>query len=163
MNCPADGVSITVNSQAFMVYRCGDVYRLLRNGDWRLVPNTANTANGYNHVRCSNKLYLRHRIIAYAYLNLDIDDASQCIDHINGNKVCNNVDNIRIVSAQENSHNQTKAKGYTWNKSTNKWQAKLKVAGKDIYLGEYHTEQEARAAYLAGKLIHHPSAPTYAA
>lgn len=163
MNYPADGIEVVVNSQLLRVYRNGDVYRLLKNGDWRLVANTANTANGYNNVRCGNKKYYRHRIIAYAYLNLDINDTKQCIDHINGNKVCNNVDNLRVVSAHENTHNQTKAKGYTWNKSTNKWKAQIKINGKYIYLGEYHTPEEARAAYLAAKLIHHPSAPTYAA
>ena len=94
MNLPPDGISITVNSQKLMVYRCGDVFRELKNGDWRFVKNTANRSDGYNQVRCGEKGYLRHRIIAYAYLNLDIDDACQCIDHINGDKICNNVDNL---------------------------------------------------------------------
>jgi len=163
MNYPADGVSITVNSQLLRVYRNGDVYRLLRNGDWRLVPNTGNNGDGYNCVKCCAKKYYRQRIIAYAYLNLDIDDLSRQVDHINGDKLCNNVDNLRIVSAQENTHNRTKAKGYSWHKHTNKWQAQIMVNSKSIHLGYYDTPEEARAAYLAGKLIHHPSAPTYAA
>lgn len=163
MNYPADGVSITVNSQLLMVYRCGDVYRLLKNGDWRLIANTPSNRHGYNYFPCAGINYKRHRVIAYAFLNLDIDDLSRQVDHINGNKLCNNVDNLRIVSAQENTHNRTKAKGYSWRKDTNKWHAQIMVNRKNIHLGYYDTEEEARAAYIAGKLIHHPSAPTYAA
>jgi hypothetical protein len=159
MNIPADGIQCTVNSQVLMVYRCGDVYRLLKNGDWRLVANTANNGVGYNQVSCGYKLFYRHRIIAYAYLGLDIDDLTKQIDHINGIRQCNNVDNLRIVSAQENQHNHTKAKGYTWCKAYNKWKAKISLNNKTINLGYYNTPEEAREAYLAAKLIHHPSAP----
>lgn len=161
MNCPPDGIEVVVNSQVLMVYRCGDVYRLLKNGDWRLVANTPSNRNGYNYFPCAGINYRRHRVIAYAFLNLDIEDTSQCIDHINGDKLCNNVDNLRIVSHQENQHNRTKAKGYYWRKDMNKWNAQLKLNRKTIYLGYYDTPEEARAAYLAAKLIHHPSAPTY--
>lgn len=159
MNLPADGVSVTVNSQVLMVYRCGDLFRLMKNGDWRLVKNTANHNNGYNRVRCNGKNYRRHRIIAYAYLNLDIDDTSKHIDHINGDRLCNHIDNLRIVTHQENQHNQTHAKGYCWHKHANKWTAQIMVNNKQIHLGLYDTEEDARAAYLAAKLIYHPSAP----
>lgn len=161
MNLPPDGIQCTVNSQKLMVYRCGDVWRLLKNGNWRFVKNTATDRNGYNRVGCGNKPYMRHRIIAYAYLNLDIDDVSQCIDHINGIRLCNHVDNLRIVPPELNMHNHTKAKGYSWNKHNNKWHAQIKLNNKNIFLGLYDTEEEARAAYLAGKLIYHPSAPIY--
>jgi hypothetical protein len=158
MNLPADGVSVTVNSQVLMVYRCGDVFRLMKNGDWRLVKNTA-YSQGYNQVGCNGKLYLRHRIIAYAYLNLDIDNTSKPIDHINGNKLCNSVNNLRIVTTEENQHNRLNTKGYSWDKSKSKWKPQIMVNKKRIHIGNYDTEEEARAAYLAAKLIYHPSAP----
>ena len=163
MNCPPDGIEVVVNSTTLRVYRNGDVFRRMRGngGYWRLVANTANHSDGYNTVGCAGISYMRHRIIAYAFLNLDIADVSKQIDHINGDRLCNNVDNLRIVSAQENQHNRTTAKGYHWRKDVNKWQAKIKLNHKTINLGYYHTPEEARAAYLAAKLIHHPSAPTY--
>lgn len=160
MNLPADGVHVTVNGQVLMVYRCGDIYRLMKNGDWKFIENTDNS-HGYNIVNCCKKRYRRHRIIAYAYLNLDIDDLTQEIDHINGNRICNHVDNLRIVSRQHNCHNYTKAKGYTWNKSRNMWYAKIKLNNKSIHLGCFENEDDARAAYLQAKLIHHPSCPAY--
>lgn len=161
MNLPADGVHVTVNGQVLMVYRCGDIYRLMKNGDWRFVKNTANHSDGYNIVSCCKKKYRRHRIIAYAYLNLDIDDPTKQIDHINGNKLCNHVDNLRIVTNQENCHNRPLAKGYSWHKRDKKWQATIVVNTKTIHIGYFNTEQDARTAYLQAKLIHHPSCPVY--
>lgn len=161
MNLPPDGIQCTVNSQKLMVYRCGDVWRLLKNGGWRFVVNKKNGNNGYNRVGCGKKNYMRHRIIAYAYLNLDIDDLTKQIDHINGDRLCNHLDNLRIVSLQENNHNLTKAKGYSWNKVNKNWNAHIHLNNNKIHIGCYDTEEKARAAYLAAKLIYHPSAPIY--
>ena len=77
------------------------------------------------------------------------------IDHINGVRDDNRIVNLRSVSRNENQWNRTKAKGYTWRKRENKWQAQIKINKKDIYLGYYNTEQEARSAYLAAKEIYH--------
>jgi len=161
MNLPPDGVHVTVKGQELIVYRCGDIYRLLKNGDWKFVNNTA-MCNGYNRFGCcNNKIVMRHRVIAYAYLNLDIDDATKQIDHINGNKLCNHVDNLRIVSHQENHHNRTTAKGYCFHKRDKKWHARIRVNNKQIHLGLFNTEEEARQAYLEAKLKFHPTAPVY--
>jgi hypothetical protein len=163
MNLPADRVKITVNGQQFIAYRCGDLYRLMKYGDWRYVPEVNNNGVGYNQIGCGNKKKLRQRIIAYAFLNLDIDDLTQQIDHIDGNKLNNHVDNLRIVSFLENMHNLTKARGYYWNKRDNKWIAQICANGKSIHLGYFKLETDARAAYLAAKLIYHPSSPVYSA
>jgi len=160
MNLPADGIQVVVNNQKLTVYRCGDVYRLKKNGDWRFIENT-NNKHGYNTINCCKKQYSRHRIIAYAYLNLDIDDTTQEVDHINGDKICNHLDNLRIVSHQINQHNRKTAKGYCFNKTHKKWQAYIKLNNKNIHLGYFDSEQEARQAYIDAKLIHHPSAPSY--
>ena len=160
MNLPPDGLHVTVKGQELIVYRCGDIYKLLKIGNWRFIENNANHT-GYNRVLCCNKNVYRHRVIAYAYLNLDIDDATKQIDHINGDRICNHVDNLRIVTHQENHHNQTKAKGYTFNKQKNKWQAQIRLNNKRIYIGYFETEEEARQAYLEAKLKYHPSAPVY--
>ena len=161
MELPIDGTSVCINGTELMVYRTGDVYRKFKKIGWKIVKNSANMPDGYNRIGCGGKMYLRHRIIAYAYLGLNIEDTAQCIDHINGNKIDNTVDNLRIVSNQENQHNHTKAKGYCWNKSVNKWQAEIKINYKVIYIGLYFTEEEARDAYLEAKRIHHPTAPHY--
>lgn len=46
---------------------------------------------------------------------------------------------------------QFKPKGYTWVKAKGKWQAQIRIAGKNKYLGCFCTEEEAREAYLRVK------------
>ena len=137
-----------------------DLYIVKTKKGWKIVHNTSNSY-GYNTISCGNKMYMRHRIIAYAYLGLDIGDTSKEVDHINGNRIDNTVDNIRIVSHHENNHNRTTAKGYSWNKKANKWRSRIRLNNKIIHLGCYHSEEDARNAYLEAKKVYHPSAPHY--
>ena len=82
------------------------------------------------------------------------DDVKQFIDHIDMNKINNNLSNLRIVNNQQNSFN-TNAKGYTWRQKVNKYQANIRINNKLIHLGLFTTEKEARQAYLDAKLIYH--------
>jgi hypothetical protein len=135
------------------VERSGTIHRYLKNGDLQLVKNTANNL-GYNAIGCNGKMYRRHRIIASAYLGLDIDNPKLVVDHINHDKVNNCVDNLRIVSYQQNQFNRI-AKGYYYNKPNKKYQAQIRVNEKILYLGSYDTPEEARQSYLRAKAIHH--------
>lgn len=78
------------------------------------------------------------------------------IDHADGNIDNNHPYNLRAVSASVNQHNQRRAKGYSWLKSQNKWQARIHVGDRLINLGLYATELDARAAYIRGKREFHP-------
>jgi hypothetical protein len=73
------------------------------------------------------------------------------VDHINGNKLDNRRENLRIVTNQQNQWNQTRAKGYYWNAERNKWQVTIVVNKKNIFLGRFDTEEQARQAYLNAK------------
>lgn len=77
------------------------------------------------------------------------------IDHKDGDRSNNKIDNLREVNNQQNHFNETKAKGYYLHKNTNKYMAQLRLNGKHIYLGHHNTEQEARKAYLDAKKIYH--------
>jgi hypothetical protein len=77
------------------------------------------------------------------------------IDHINGVRDDNRIDNLRAVTNQQNCFNKKETKGYYWNKSRNKWKSEIKLDGKSIYLGRFDTEEEARQAYLEAKEIYH--------
>jgi hypothetical protein len=69
------------------------------------------------------------------------------VDHIDRNKLNNNVDNLRWVTISQNSRNKD-CKGYSWHKKAKKYQAQYKLNGKVHHIGYYDTEQEARDAYL---------------
>lgn len=77
------------------------------------------------------------------------------LDHIDGNKSNNQIDNLRDVTHQQNMWNKITTKGYYWNKMKNKFHAQIRIDGKLIFLGLFQTEQEARNAYLKAKEIYH--------
>jgi hypothetical protein len=76
------------------------------------------------------------------------------LDHKNRIKNDNRIDNLRIVSSQQNSFNKN-SKGYFFDKASNKWRAQIQVEGKRFYLGLFNTEEEARQAYLQAKEKYH--------
>ena len=78
----------------------------------------------------------------FAFLELDIENPKQVIDHQDRDKSNNNVSNLRIVTQQQNLFNQN-AKGYCWYKPTNKWLAQIFVDGKKIYLGYFENKEDA--------------------
>jgi len=142
-------------------FRDGRVERLdkrFKNPKWRIIENTDNE-NGYNDIKINGVDIKRHRLMAYCFLGLKNivgkSGANDCIDHINGDKLDNRVENLRITTHQGNQQNQTKAKGYYWNNEKNKWRASIGINGKLIHLGYYDTEEEAHEAYLRAKPIYH--------
>jgi hypothetical protein len=145
-----------------LVFKNSKIYRWSKGGYWKFVYNTANTNTGYNQIRVGKKdeknltMILRHRLMAYAFLNLDINNPTLQIDHIDGNRINNHIDNLRIVNHQQNQWNRTTAKGYYYNKKYDKYQAQIAYNTSVKNLGYYDTEEEARQAYLNAKIIYHP-------
>ena len=127
-------------------------HRGYKEGEWRKL-SVINHSDGYKIVRIDDKMYKLHRVIAYLFLGLDIENKNKQIDHINGNRSDNRLENLRIVNNQQNHFNQTKAKGYS--KRGNKFIAYIKINGKSIHLGCFNTEEEAHNAYLEAKEIYH--------
>lgn len=75
---------------------------------------------------------------------------TKVIDHENGNKYDNNIENLREVSQQENTRNQRKNKtsrnekfGVYWIADRNKWCARIKANKKLLNLGYFETREEA--------------------
>ena len=141
------------------IYESGIVYRQIRGtcaygkkGDWVLV-NVAMRKDEYYQIRISKKFILIHRLIAYAYLGLDITDSKIKVDHINRDPSDNRVCNLRLVTTQQNAFN-TNAKGYRKTKY-GRYQAQIMVNGVFEHLGIYATLEEARNKYLEAKKIKH--------
>ena len=109
--------------------------------------------NGYTSISLKDKRILNHRIIGYTFLGLDIDNPKMYIDHIDRNRKNNNWLNLRIVTPQQNQFNYSNVKGYRFHKK--RYEARIQVNGKGIYLGRYKKEEDARQAYLDAKKIYH--------
>jgi hypothetical protein len=77
------------------------------------------------------------------------------IDHINGNKLDNRRSNIRMATVQKNAFNRKKPKGKCTSqykgvfkrKDLNKWETRIKINNKSIYLGTFVDEVDAAKAY----------------
>lgn len=72
------------------------------------------------------------------------------IDHIDGNKQNNDVNNLREVNKTQNAwnskefiNNKSGHKGVIWNKARQKWQAYITANKKTTHLGLYESFQEA--------------------
>jgi hypothetical protein len=112
-------------------------------------------ADGYIFPWIGGTHVKQHRIVASTFLGLDMSNTKIQVDHINGVKHDNRLENLRLVTNQQNHHNRTKALGYSWHKKMNKWHAKIKLDGRTIHLGYFVNESDARDAYLTAKLQYH--------
>lgn len=104
--------------------------------------------------KSKSKYYKVHRLVAFCFLELDLENPNQVIDHKDRDKSNNDISNLRIVTIQQNAFN-TNAKGYYWHKRANKWRAQIRINGKKKHLGSFDTEEEASKAYQDAKRIHH--------
>ena len=109
-------------------------------------------AYGYVCIKINQKIYKAHRLI-YIMFNGHIPNRLQ-IDHINGIRNDNRIENLRVVTNQQNQFNK-KVKGVDFHKKTSKWRARITRDKQLHHLGLFDTEEEARQAYLKAKKIYH--------
>ena len=128
--------------------------------DWfKIKINFHTQESGYKKyvININNKQYVLSRIIYKAHnKDWEIDDNGKLnyIDHINRDSTDNRIENLRILTNQQNQFNRN-AKGYCWNKHANKWRARISVNGKVKHLGLFDNEEDAHIAYLKAKEIYH--------
>jgi len=155
---------MVLNDTTIKVFRDGRIHTLFKrkNGRerWR-VRAFSLSRDGYLCVSLSSKNqrthYLVHNIIAVCYLG-EKPEGYQT-DHINSIRTDNRLENLQYITPQQNIQkikmiNGRNVKGYYLNKN-GKYEAKITVDNKTFYLGSYHTEEEARKAYIDAKLKYH--------
>lgn len=132
----------------------GQLFRRKRGRGWTFGRDVGTIdKEGYRQVGINRKRYCVHRIIwlmMYGEIREDLE-----IDHINGIRDDNRLENLRLVTAQKNLFNDHVAKGYTWHKASGKWMAQITVNRGQIHLGLFTEKSAARAAYLEAKKKYH--------
>ena len=135
---------------------------------WKIRPSKAVKAGnvagcvekriGYVTIGIAGRIYKAHRL---AWLYTYGQWPKGLIDHINGEKSDNKINNLRDVFADGNSQNVRKPNsrnksgfmGVIWFQS--KWRASMSVNGKSKWLGDYATPEEAHQVYLEAKRKYH--------
>jgi hypothetical protein len=124
-----------------------------RNG--RLLKLNPNS-NGYLIVRLylegKGNTRLVHKLVAEAFLNHIPCGHKLVVDHIDNDKLNNQLTNLQLINQRQNTSKDkrggsSKYVGVSFNKQSNKFVAHCMHNKKRIYLGYFKTELEASEAY----------------
>lgn len=150
------------------VTRCGNVRKI--KVDWygkgkgsyqikigQVDFNALSLNNGYKQIKIQIKGLERksiklHQLIAAAFLNYKFQGTKLVVDHIDSNKLNNNLNNLRVISHRENVSKEKLIKsglptGVYYNKLAKKYQSYIQIDKKRIHLGYFSKIQDASDAY----------------
>lgn len=107
---------------------------------------------GYRKTQINGKMLLVHRLIFL----LKKGYLPKYIDHIDGNKLNNKIENLKDATTRENcgnrkSHRNGKLVGASFKAETNKWCSRIYFNKKEYHLGYFNTEKEAHKKYIKAK------------
>lgn len=114
--------------------------------------------NGYWYISLDGCRYLASRL-AWLYMTGEWPPSE--IDHRDGDEGNNRWLNLRASTRSQNgantrrrSDNTSGFKGVTYDKSRKKWQSKIRVNGRDFFLGRFDDPELAHAAYVVAAEKH---------
>lgn len=137
--------------QELFDYKDGNLYWKVTRGNRTYIGKKAGSKLpiGYEHIMIDGKYIYSHRaIFLYHHGHLP-----KILDHINGIRNDNKVENLREVTSAQNAWNAKRklgisgVKGVTWDKAQKKWMAQIKSNNKKINIGRFNCIKEAEAQY----------------
>jgi len=129
----------------------------------RLGQRAGRISAGYVQIHLDKGRYQAHWLVWFYHNGTW---PTEEIDHINGNKLDNRIENLRLATRSENRQNHKTMRnntsgfmGVRWSKKDKKWVASINVNRKSYYLGGFDTPEEASVAYLNAKQQLHSFQP----
>ena len=118
---------------------------------WVVVNSKSKNSLTYYTVGFKGRSVFYHIIVWVLSTGETIPEGLQ-IDHINGNRIDNRFENLRLVTQRENQQNKKdhrdgKLCGSSLDRRSGKYRARIRINSNDIHLGRYNTEQQAHEAY----------------
>jgi hypothetical protein len=115
-------------------------------------------SSGYRQITINGVLYRTHRLIWLFHHGFLPD----FIDHINGNKLDNRIENLRPASKTENNRNaklrqdsKSQVKGVSWSKEVKKWRVQVWACGKQRDFGCYEDIEFAELVAIEARNKYH--------
>lgn len=132
----------------------------LCNGKIKEGSLAGSTSKGYRQIRVEGKIYRAHRL---AWLITYGRWPGKELDHVNGIKDDNRIENLREVTHQENLQNlnlvdgkgSSRYIGVSWHKGNRKWRSSIAINGRTKCIGYFDDESKARDAYISAKKQYH--------
>lgn len=139
----------------YQVSNLGRVRNLITNNILKggLIQDYKRVTLSNDTIKTSKKV---HCLVAIEFLGYIFNAKDSVINHIDGDKTNNKLDNLEVVTQRENvsecfksnkSKNTSKYIGVNFHKASNKWISQIHINGKNKYLGIYNTEIEAHNKY----------------
>lgn len=123
------------------------------------VAGTTKSRKGYRSIRIDGHSYRAHRLVWIMHYD---EWPLVWVDHINGDRDDNRIDNLRLATPAQSSGNMVKKvsaskvlKGASYRPQTGRWRSSIKIGGRNTHLGIFDTEQEAHEAYRDASLRIH--------
>lgn len=143
----------------------GTIDRVFQNGNIRKNIGTPD-GGGYMQITILHKRYMAHRLM-WNHVHGEIPEGLE-IDHINGKKTDNRIENLRLVTHKQNQENWRQApvtnvtsgvKGVSFYPSSMKWRAQIKHNNRNHHLGYFESIDAAQSAYAAAAAKLHTHNP----
>ena len=145
--------------QSLFEYKDGKLYWKVNKGRVKIGDKTGSLHHsGYLFIQINSKTYLAHRVIFLYHHGF----LPQYIDHIDGNKSNNKIENLREATRHQNSFNTklyktntSGIKGVNWSKSAKKWEVRVQINNKRKCFGIYENNELAELVAIEARNKYH--------